>query len=286
MKIKIITDSTAEISPELAAKYDITVASLEVIMGGVVRKAVDVPHEEFYAYLNDCLKNKKPLPTTSQVTPYGFEEILAPYANKEDVFVAVVLIAKEMSGTYRSAQKAIENLGMKNVHLFDTYMVTYGLGHLVLEIAKLAQKPDITVEQFLEQAENLNSRVWMYLSIGDLRCLRAGGRLSASSMALGALMHVKPIAYIYKKVEVCAKVMGQGKANKLMVERVAAERDESLPICFGNAQAEYIVEKYKSQYAKELKLTGDEVNLLMGPVVATHSGPDCAGIAFFKKKEQ
>ena len=210
--------------------------------------------------------------------------MLAPYANKEDTFVAVITIAKEMSSTHRSAQMAIENLGMKNVHLFDTYIVTYGLGHLVLEIAKLAQKPDITVEQFIEQAEDLNSRIWMYMSIGDLRCLRAGGRLSASSMALGALMHVKPVAYIYKKVEVCAKVMGQGKANKLMVERVAAERDESLPICFGNAQAEYIVEKYKSQYAKELKLTGDEVNLSMGPVVATHSGPDCAGIAFFKKK--
>ena len=284
MKIKIITDSTAEISPDLAAKYDITVASLEVIMDGVARKAVDVPHEEFYAHLNDCLKNKKPLPTTSQVTTYGFEQVLAPYANKEDTFVAVLTIAKEMSSTYRSAQMAIENLGMKNVHLFDTYIVTYGLGHLVLEVAKLAQQEGMSVERFVEEAEDLNSRIWMYMSIGDLRCLRAGGRLSASSMALGALMHVKPVAYIEKKVEVCAKVMGQGKANKLMVERVVAERDETLPICFGNAQANDIVEKYKSQSADVLKLTGDEVNLSMGPVVGTHSGPGCAGIAFFKKK--
>ena len=284
MNFKIITDSTADISPEILAKYDITVASLDVIMDGVPHKAVDVKNEDFYAHLNDCLTNNKKMPSTSQVTPFGFEKVLAPYANRADTFVLVLTIGKEMSSTYYSAAKAIENLEMKNVHLFDTYIVTFGLGALVTEIAKLSQIPDIGAEELIERAEDLNSRIWMYFAIDDLRYLRAGGRLSEESMKQGMMARLKPIAYIEKKVEICAKAMGQGMATKWIAERVAAERDPDLPLYFGQAMANEPIERYKSQFAELLQLTGEEQNYTMGPIVATHTGAGCAGIAFFKKK--
>ena len=200
MNIKIMTDSTADIPRQVAEQYGITVVSLDVIMDGQPRRAVDVTEDEFYDHLNDCLENGKTLPTTSQVTMVGFEDALRPYANAEDTFVMLLTIAKEMSNTYNSAAKAIESLEMKNVHLFDTYVTTFGLGALVVEIAKLAQQPDMTVEKLIEQGEDLNSRVWTYVSIGDLRCLRAGGRLSAAAMALGSMLRLKPIVHINKKV--------------------------------------------------------------------------------------
>ena len=55
MNFKIITDSTADICPEILEKYNITVASLDVIMDGKPQKAVDVPNEVFYSHLNECL---------------------------------------------------------------------------------------------------------------------------------------------------------------------------------------------------------------------------------------
>lgn len=284
MKIKIITDSTADIPRAVAEQYNITVASLDVIMDGQPRKAVDVTEDEFYDHLNDCLANGKPLPTTSQVTIVGFEDVLRPYANVEDTFVLVLTIAKEISNTYNSAAKAIESLEMKNVHLFDTYITTFGLGALVVEIAKLAQKPDITVEELIKAGEDLNSRVWLYLSIGDLRCLRAGGRLSAAAMALGSMLRLKPIIYVHQKVEIAGKTIGQGKANKWIAEHVVAERDTSLPLYLGSAKAPELIDKLKTQYGEQMGITGDEVISSMGPVVGTHAGPGCVGVAFFKKK--
>ena len=284
MKIKIITDSTADIPRHVAERYDITIASLDVIMDGQPRKAVDVSEDEFYDHLNKCLAEGKPLPTTSQVTIMGFEDVLRPYANVEDTFVLVLTIAKEISNTYNSAAKAIESLEMKNVYLFDTYVTAFGLGALVMEIAKLAQKPDITVEELIKAGEDLNSRVWIYITISDLRCLRAGGRLSAAAMALGSMLRLKPIVYIEKKVEIAAKTIGQGKANKWVAERVAAERDMSLPLYLCSAKAPELIEKLKSQYGEMMGITGDEMISSMGPIVGTHAGPDCLGVAFFKKK--
>ena len=281
MKFKIITDSTADLTPEIIAKYDITIASLDVIMDEKPYRAVDVKNEDFYAHLADCLQNGKKLPSTSQVTPYGFEKVLEPYANLEDTFVLVLTIGKELSNTYYSAQKAIENLEMKNVHLFDTYTVTFALGALVTEIAKLAEQPGITKQELIEKAEDLNSRVWLYFAIDDLRCLRAGGRLSEEAMKQGMMARLKPIAYIYKKVEICGKAMGQGMATKWIAERVASERDPALPLYFGQAMANEPIERYKSQFAEMLMLNGDELNYTMGPIVGTHTGAGCAGIAFF-----
>ena len=284
MNIKIMTDSTADIPRQVAEQYGITVVSLDVIMDGQPRRAVDVTEDEFYDHLNDCLANGKPLPTTSQVTMVGFEDALRPYANAEDTFVLLLTIAKEMSNTYNSAAKAIESLEMKNVHLFDTYVTTFGLGALVVEIAKLAQQPDMTVEKLIEQGEDLNSRVWTYVSIGDLRCLRAGGRLSAAAMALGSMLRLKPIVHINKKVEIATKTIGQGKANKWIAERVAEERDTSLPLYLGSAKAPELIDKLTTQYGAMLGVTGDEMISSMGPVVGTHAGPGCVGVAFFKKK--
>ena len=284
MNIKIMTDSTADIPQKVAEQYGITVVSLDVIMDGQSRKAVDVTESEFYDHLNDCLANGKPLPTTSQVTIMGFEDVLRPYANVEDTFVLVLTIGKELSNTYNSATKAIESLGMKNVYLFDTYMTSLALGALVIEVAKLAQAPDATVEKVIEAGEDLNSRVWVYLAIDDLRCLRAGGRLSATAMALGSMLRLKPIVYIEKKVEIAAKTIGQGKANKWIAERIAVERDTSLPLYLGSAKAPELIDKLKAQYGDMMGITGDEMISSMGPVVGTHAGPGCVGVAFFKKK--
>lgn len=284
MKFKIITDSTADLSREILEKYDITVASLEVIMDGQPRRAVDVSPKEFYAHLNECIAQNKPLPTTSQVTIVGFEEVLRPYVNVEDTFVLVLTIGKELSNTYNSAAKAIESLGMKNVYLFDTYMTSLALGALVVEVAKLAQSPDATVEKVIEAGEDLNSRVWVYLAIDDLRCLRAGGRLSATAMALGSMLHLKPIVHIYKKVEIAAKTIGQGKAYKWIADRVAEERDDALPVYLGSAEVPEMLEKLTSRYGDKLGLTGDEPILSLGPIVGAHAGPGSIAVAFFKKK--
>lgn len=285
MRYKIITDSTADITPEFAKKYDIDVLPLDVIFEGTSYKSgIDITSSEFYIRLNDCLDNGKPLPTTSQVTQGAFEEALTPFVNKEDVFVCILLIGKDISGTYQSAERAIEALGMTNYYMPNSRNVTFSLGAVVAEVAKIS-KTDISVEDFKATVDDYIDRVWIYASIGDLRCLRAGGRLSAVSMLLGTMLRLKPIIYIRDKVEVCAKVISQGKATRWIIDKVVEERDESMPIYFGSSEAEDILNDFRTRFKDQLKLTGEEEEFPLGPVVGVHAGPGCAGIAFFRKKK-
>ena len=284
MKFKIITDSTADIPAHLLKKYDVSVASLEVIMGGTPRRACELSNEEFYAFLDDCLKQNKPLPTTSQASMGEFEALLAPYANLEDTFVAVLTIPKEMSSTYQSAARAIDALEMKNVHLFDTRVTSFALGAVVVELAKLLAERELTVEEMIAAGNDLNLRVQLALAIGDLRCLRAGGRLSTTSMALGSLLRINPIVCVDRKVDVCAKALGEGKAMKWIAEKAAAERDPAMPLYFGHTQSPELIEKYRARYGALLALNGEEESFAMGAVIGVHSGPGCAGIVYFAKK--
>ncbi|MGN1235597.1 MAG: DegV family protein [Christensenellaceae bacterium] len=284
MRFKIITDSTSDVTKEFAERYNIDVLPLQVIFDGEAYKATDITNEEFYARLNDALAKGQKLPTTSQITEEEFTEALAPHANTEDEFVCMLLISQEISGTYLSASKAIEALGMKNVYLPETRKVTFGLGIIVAEAAKLAMREDLTVEEFKSAVDDLIDRAVIYASIGDLRCLRAGGRLSAAAMALGMMLKLKPIIYIDGKVEMATKVISQGKATRWIVDKVASERDDAYPVYLGSSQAPEILNEFRTKFKDVLRLTGDEEEFPLGPVVGVHAGPGCAGIAFIRKK--
>lgn len=284
MKYKIVTDSTSDITKEFAEKYNISVLPLQVIFDGQAYKAgVDITNEEFYVRLRECLTEGKPLPTTSQVTEEEFKDELSQYANKEDVTVVMLLIANEISGTYSSASRAVKALDMKNILMPDSHQVTFSLGAIVAEAAKFAQT-EPTVEEMEAKLADLIDRVQIYASIGDLRCLRAGGRLSAFAMTLGTMLKLKPIIDIQDRVNVVAKVISQGKATRWIVDKVAEERDPSIPAYFGSSEARQILDEFRTKYKDAMMLTGDEEEFPLGPVVGVHAGPGCAGIAFFKKK--
>jgi len=284
MKFKILVDSTADISNEILEKYDITVAYLDVIMDGQPYNSKDVTNQEFYNHLSDCIKKKKTLPKTSAVNSYTFEQILKDYCNLDDTFVLAFTIAKEMSNTQQALKQAINDLNMENIYVVDTVVTTFALGALAIEAAKLALNQNLSKDEMIEAVNDLNDRVWTYVSIADLGCLRAGGRLSSKSMLLGSMLRLKPIVQINKKVEVCAKSIGQGKANKWIVDHVKESMDSKYPLYFGHSNGLEILEKYKTNYGKSLNLSGDELVFEMGPVVVAHAGLGCAGIAFFKKK--
>ncbi|MBO5525863.1 MAG: DegV family protein [Clostridia bacterium] len=284
MKYKIITDSTSDVTKEFAEKYDVSILPLQVIFEGTAYKAgVDITTEDFYVRLRECLAEGKALPTTSQISEEEFKDEFELYANKPDVTVIVLLIAKEMSGTYSSALRAVKELGMTNVIIPDSRQVTFSLGAIVAEAAKFAQT-EPTVEEMTAKIDDLIDRVQIYASIGDLRCLRAGGRLSALAMTLGTMLKLKPIIEIRDKVDVVAKVISQGKATRWIVDKVAEERDDTLPIYFGSSEAPQILDEFRTKFKDVLRLSGDEEEFPLGPVVGVHAGPGCAGIAFFKKK--
>ena len=125
----IVTDSTCNLPPELAAERRIYVAPLYVLWGEQsLRDGIDIQEIEFY----QRLRSTTDIPKTSQVTPQDFATLFEQARAEEeaDAIVCVVL-SSELSGTYASATLA---RGMVDfpVHVVDSRQVSWALGHAAL----------------------------------------------------------------------------------------------------------------------------------------------------------
>ncbi|MCX6000683.1 MAG: DegV family EDD domain-containing protein, partial [Chloroflexi bacterium] len=134
--MKIITDSTADIPPQVADKLGIHVVPLYVHFGSeVYRDGVDLSPAEFYAKL----AASKTLPTTSTISPGEFAQIYDTLAEQTDEILAIVLSA-ELSATHEAALQG-RNLRQKTncrVEVIDSRLVTIAMGLVVIAAAKQA----------------------------------------------------------------------------------------------------------------------------------------------------
>ena len=135
-KIKIITDSTADLSKELYEKYDIEVLPLLINFGEEsYLDGVEINPQKVF----ERIEKEDTLPTTAQVIPNRFIEAYKKYLN-EGYKIISIHMSSAMSGTYQSACIATEALETKNIAVIDSQNVTAALGILVIKAAKLRDK--------------------------------------------------------------------------------------------------------------------------------------------------
>jgi DegV family protein with EDD domain len=104
-------------------------------------RAVDIDVDDFYEFL----KTSDYIPATSQPTPQDFEEVYKKMLKDYDELISVHLSGK-LSGTYNSAKIAAKEVDEKRIHIVESYEATWGLGYLVLELKKLIDSGDYSVE--------------------------------------------------------------------------------------------------------------------------------------------
>lgn len=129
MTIKIVTDSTADLIPELIKELDVTVVPEYVRFGEeVYRDRVDINEGEFYRrLLHDSVH-----PNTTQPSPQDFADVYRKLSQEADGIISIHLSSK-LSGTYNSALQAKELVEKKcPIEIIDSKMVTMGLGLLVI----------------------------------------------------------------------------------------------------------------------------------------------------------
>ena len=131
--VKIVTDSSCDISLERCAELGVELLPITVNFGEESYRAnLDITNEEFY----EKLATVQELPKTAQITPAQFEKIFQPYKESGDDVVCL-FISSKMSGTLQSARVAKNILGADNILLPDTLNVTFALGLLVEEAVKM-----------------------------------------------------------------------------------------------------------------------------------------------------
>ena len=275
-KIKIITDSTADLPSYIVNKYDIEVLPMFVSFGEeTYTDGVDLQVHQLFMKV----KEKEVFPTTSQVIPQRFYECFKKYLEDGCKIICINLSSK-MSGTYQSACIAKDMLETEDIVVIDSLNVTAGLGLLVLKACKLKAQ-GLGIKEIESEIIRAIPHVKSCLAFNTLDHLVKGGRLSKTAGVIGGLLGIKPILAVRDgEMAVIDKVRGSKKAIKYIMEyaeKVEIKKDE-LSILL-QAGTNDIIDLLR------VNLMGKDVDFIqseVGCVVGVHSGPGACGIFYFE----
>jgi DegV family protein with EDD domain len=271
--VAVVTDSTSDLSFEVADAHDITIVPLNVHFGDeVFRDQVDITTDEFMARMAET----NTLPTTSQPSIGAFETAFREVAETHNEIVCVVLSSK-LSGTYQSAQIAAMNVAETiKVELVDTLNVTYGLGFQVLRAAELASSG----QDAATIASTLRSELGHYHVVffsETLEHLRRGGRIGKAAQLVGSLLQLRPLLRIDEgQVVPFERTRTRGKAiDALAAFAGSVGVPEEIAVIYNTTPDD--ARKLAHKVAT-LTPEHDVIIAQLGPVIATHIGPDVLGI--------
>lgn len=185
-KIRIASDSTCDLSPELIERYGIAILPLGVALGEKqYTDGVDIDPDFIYKHYEETGE----LPKTSAVNLVDFEEYFAR-ETAEGNAVILFTISSEMSSTCNNARLAAE--AFENVYVVDTRNLSTGGGLLVIAAAEMAAKGDKTAAEIARICEELAPCVDASFIIDSLEFLYKGGRCSALAAFGANMLSLKP----------------------------------------------------------------------------------------------
>ena len=258
MSVRIITDSTSDLTPEVRARVGVIPLSIrfgeEEYIDGVT-----ITTDEFYRKLS----GGSVLPTTSQATPASFEKLFRETVEAGDTAV-VITIASGLSGTYQSGVIAAEDYPGK-IFVVDSENVAIGAGILVEYALKLADQGMVAVVDTLEY-------------------LRKGGRISKTVAFAGGLLSIKPVISVAGgELKMINKARGNKQANAVMNQEIdkLGKVDFSKPVMLGyTGCSDELLQKY---IAESVDYWGGRTfpSTVVGSTVGVHAGPGAVAAAFF-----
>ena len=282
MKIKITSDSTCDLSPELIEKYNIDILPLYVGMGDdILKDGIEATPDDIYSFVDKT----GILPKTSAPNLNDFTELFEKYT-KDGYEVVHFCISADFSSSYTTACLAAEEVG--NVKVVDTRNLSTGSGLVVLHGCEMAQN-GATPEEIQKECSELTGRVEASFVVDSIDYLHKGGRCS-SVAALGAnLLKLKPC------IEVIDGKMQSAKKYRGLIDRVILnyvtdrlngrdDIDKHRIFITHTKCSEQIVEEVRKKI-NQLSPGFDEIlETTAGCTITSHCGPYTLGILFVRKK--
>lgn len=271
----VVTDSTADISKDTAARLGIEVVPLSVIIDGQTFRDGELSQSEFFALMN----SSPTLPTTSQ-PPIG--EFVAAYERalaKADEVISLHIGGK-LSGTLEAARQGAERFADR-VHVFDSRTLSWALGFLV-QNAVVAASEGLTASAALARLERTRERVKLIVGLDNLDNLAKGGRIGRLSAFMGSMLNIKVTFSVAPDGSFAPEGRSRGEKAALAytLEWVAARLGKARRgrFAIGYAMVPERAEWLKDRIAERF----EAVELLVyetGCVIATHTGTGW-GVAF------
>ncbi len=286
--IKIIADSTCDLSQEILDKYHISLAPLTIdIDGKVYRDKIDIKTDEFFEMLGEI---QKP-PTTSMPSPAEYVSIMNQAVEDGHTSILCICMSSGTSGSYQSAVIAKDFFYEENpeskvkVYIVDSKCMSQGSGWLIIKSARLLEN-GATFDELVDFNEASKTNIKHYLSVDDLNHLIRSGRLTNASAFIGKLFRLKPIMSMKKgKGAIVAKEIGRKKVLEHYVREFVKRNDDNLTdfIIIGYTSDIKIAENLREKIIQETDFAGDIFIMQMGVAVGTHVGPGAISMFFAEK---
>ena len=280
MAVRIVVDSTVDVNPKIADK--ISVVPMTVHFGDETYvQGVDITNQQFY----EKLIESDVMPTTSQATPFAFEEVFREITDAGDTAVVITLSSK-LSGTCQSAAVAAAEFPGK-IWVVDSDTVTIGSG-ILAEYALAMADEGTDAAGIARELELCKGRCHVLAMLDTLEYLKRGGRISKATAFAGELLSIKPVVCVQEgQIQMLGKARGSKQGNNLLVQEIqkAGGVDFDKPLLLGyTGLSDVLLTKYMED-SKALWENGTDQlrTTLIGSVIGTHAGPGAVAVAFFSK---
>ena len=278
--VKIISDSTCDLSKDLIEKYNIAIIPLHILLGeNEYEDGVDITPDEIYKWAD---KNKT-TPKTSAPSVDTAERVMRQALEEADELVCFS-ISETMSSSGNVMKLAAEDMGVsEKVFVVNSKNLSTGIGHLVIEAAVMAINGS-SASEIVERIEDIIPKVRASFVVDTLTYLHRGGRCSGLAAMAGGVLKLHP------RIDVVDGVMGAGRKYRGKLEKVIINYAEDLEPDLKKAKKDRVFITH-SGCDKEIVdtvrdfLTGldvfDEIlETRAGGVISSHCGPGTLGVLF------
>lgn len=275
---QIITDAACDMNGDILKQHNIDVIPMEVAMddGTVFRHYPDFrefPAQDFYGELA-----RGNLAHTSQITPVQFAAFFTPYL-QAGLDVLYTGLSSGLSATFDNACIAAgqlaEEFPARRVVVVDSLCACGGEGMMAVRAAE-NRAAGMSLEENAAWIEANRLKLAHYFTVGDLFYLHKGGRVSAAKAVVGSALHIKPMMYVDDegKLQVPRSVRGRKNSYHKLIEytrrSILNPEEQTLYISCTDLYEDAL--QLREQVLKEIPCK-DAVITRIGPVIATHTGP-------------
>ncbi len=283
MSVKIISDSTCDLSQELIEKYDICIVPLHILLDDKeYEDGRTITPDEIYVWSD---KNKV-TPKTSALSMDVAIDTFKKYLDAGDDVVCFS-ISGQMSTTVNVMRLAVEELGASDrVFVIDSENLSTGIGLQIIEAAVMAQK-GMGAKEIADEINVIKKKVRASFVVDTLTFLHRGGRCSGVAAFAGSALKLHP------KIAVTDGKMAPGKKYRGNIERVIMQYVSEMEETLKNARKERVFITHSGcsdeiinevkEYLESLNIFGEILITRAGCVISSHCGPNTLGVLFIEK---
>ncbi len=273
--LKIVTDSTCNLSEEQIRTHDVRIAPITIQFGTQsYQEGIDIDRALFYRTIDE----RQIIPSTSQPTPAWFARFFEELA-AQGHSILVITVTGEHSGTYSSAMLAKSMVPTADVEVFDSRSISLGTGWMVLEAARMAESGKARAD-ILARLAFIRDRAQLFLTPATLKYLQMSGRVGKLQGAIASLLNVKPIIALKAgQLDARENVRTRGRALErlleLMSETLGTQTVLNMAVIHAEVagEAQALAERVRRMFKIRELLFADLVVSL-----AVHGGPGVIGL--------